>query len=369
MSVRKQLLKLLLLSLVASPVAALAEPTYSMTFLPQGIWDAAAIDNQGRIAVNFEGGSFISHAGLWSGGAVVDLGPGPGRNSVAFGMNSNGAVVGYAEAAVTFAQRAFVYSAGTMRDIGTLGGDFSVAIAINNAGQAVGQSRTADASSHAFLYENGTMTDLGTLGGQFSAARGINSAGLVVGLSALGGDVGETHAFRYCRCGMIDLGTLPGGSYSSAEEINDAGLIAGVSDGAGFEGFHAFLYANGVMTDIGSLGGSATVGGLNNLGQVVGFSSQPSEPFAHGFLYTGGQMVDLNTLIDPALGWTVTRAYDINDSQQIVAVVMDGNQQTRAVRLDLIAAIPEPGTYAMLLAGLALVSWRRRSQGAACRCA
>lgn len=69
-------------------------------------------------------------------------------------------------------------------------------------------------------------------------------------------------------------------------------------------------------------------------------------------------MADLNTLIDPASGWTLFDARDINDAGQIVGTgTISGTQHAF-----LLTPVPEPETYAMLLAGLAVigVSARRK---------
>ena len=64
---------------------------------------------------------------------------------------------------------AFLYSGSTMTDLGTLGGTNSVAYGINASGQVVGYAHTTgNAAAHAFLYSGSTMTDLGTLGGTYS---------------------------------------------------------------------------------------------------------------------------------------------------------------------------------------------------------
>ena len=50
-----------------------------------------------------------------------------------------------------------------------------------------------------------------------------------------------------------DLGTL-GGSSSWASAINDSGQVIGSSYLAGDQNRHAFLYKDGKMTDLGTLG-------------------------------------------------------------------------------------------------------------------
>ena len=71
----------------------------------------------------------------------------------------------------------------------------------------------------------------------------------------------------------------------------------------------AQLHYNAV--DIGSLGDSSTTAyGINNSGQVVGESSVGNFICHHAFLYTNGIMTDLGTLSGPANSST---AYAIND--------------------------------------------------------
>jgi probable HAF family extracellular repeat protein len=143
------------------------------------------------------------------------------------------------------------------------------------------------------------MTDIGTLGGGFSSALGINSAGRVVGFSNTAD--GERHAFITGPdgVGMTDLGTL-GGDFSFAKAINDAGQVVGDS----FFG--------------GTLGAT--------------------HPFITGL--DGVGMTDLNTLVNLPDGVVLTEAGGINNRGQLVATA---------------AIIPEPATYALMLAGLALL--------------
>lgn len=321
MSIRNLLVGLTLMSVIAASAAAPPAPMYSITLLPTNVLGASGIDNKGQVAITYQD-PFLSHAGLWDGESIIDLGDLGGGISGASDISQNGKYVsGSGETASPFFDpHAFIATTDTITDLGTLGGRRSLAYAVNTSGGAVGISDTAGGESHGFLYSKGIMQDLGTLGGPASSAFDINNAGVIVGSSFLTQEI--EHAFVYVQGKMVDLGTLEGGTRSSAHAINNAGVIAGISNGTGFEDSpHVFIYRNGVMTDIGTLGGEpVTVTDINSGGEVVGQSGLV------GYLYTNGQMLDLNSLIDPSLGWRVRFAFGINDRGQIV-VALDSDEE------------------------------------------
>ena len=121
---------------------------------------------------------------------------------------------------------------------------------------------------------------------------------------------------------MTDLGTL-GGSYTVGYGINGRGQVTGASYTP--DGYDAFLYSNGQMIDLGILPGGGWVSAglsINDFGKVAGQSTASAGDF-HGFLYENGPMVDLNDLIDPAPGITVTSANAINNTGQITGGYTD----------------------------------------------
>ncbi len=73
---------------------------------------------------------------------------------------------------------------------------------------------------------------------------------------------------------MADLGLL-GGSESYARGINDSGQIVGDS-ATSSNHLHAFLYANGAMTDLGTWADISYALGINDSGQIVGDSATSS---------------------------------------------------------------------------------------------
>lgn len=357
------------LPVLLAPLAALADPVYSVNVL--GTIDnlpsmANAINDAGQVAGTvFPEGGLGRYAVLYSNGGVTDLGSLGGTVNESRGINSAGDVVGHSSDSRGF--RAFLYSGGSMHDLGTLGGDNSTAMGINDHGQVVGYSDVDSSSgfSHAFVYSSGHMQDLGTFGGNFSDAAGINNAGQVAGSATLEGDT-ETHAFIYANGVMTDLGTLGGrGSFSAG--INASGEVVGSSVVDPFGGnFFAFIYVNGVMTNLGTLGGNGIGSdalGINDLGQVVGRSYDADSTSMRGFLYTGGAMLDLNALVDPALGWTILEADGINNKGQIAAYGYKEGVGFQALRLDPVSNVPEPASSAMLLVGLGLLgAMTRRRQ-------
>lgn len=366
MSICPYFSRLLMIVAVAFPLAVSAAPRYKVTVLTGPGGTATDINSSGQVVGQFRNRAGDLHAFLHSGTRLRDLGTLNGGSSFAAAINDHGQVVGYSDDGI--ASRAFRYALGTMHDIGTLGGEWAAGYGINASGQIVGGSATGDASQfglpRAFVHAHGAMRNIGTLpNGDMSVAYAINNAGQIVGRSAISTDdppEHPSHAFLYSNGRMIDLGTL-GGLYSHGTAINDKGWVVGQAstdldpDGIGHTIPHAFLYKNGMMIDLGALGGrfgASEAYDVNNQGQVVGWSDTATD--VHAFLYEGGNLLDLNSLIDPASGWTLQEARGINDMQQIAATACRGGD-CYAVRLDPANQLPEPGTLGVCLLGLGLL--------------
>jgi len=155
---------------------------------------------------------------------------------------------------------------------------------INHHGRIVGCAVTPEGQPHAVLWEPGPhggyrAVDLGTLGGGYSCANGINDHGEVVGSSFL--ESGPEFAFLWRQGRMINLGCLAtnlppfNGNhslFSTASAINNAGQIVG--SGYADDGYRGFLWQDGFMRDLGSLGPSwnnnSVAEDINQRGQLVG---------------------------------------------------------------------------------------------------
>jgi probable HAF family extracellular repeat protein len=167
-----------------------------------------------------------------------------------------------------------------------------------------------------------TITDLGPLGGNSSLAHGINDHGQVVGYAFLTNN-SSYHAFLYSNGIMQDLGTLDVENASAVSEafaINNLGQVVGCSM-INTGKYHAFLYSNGQMIDLGTFGGSESFAlGINDLGEVVGWAYIAGDSERHAFLYSNGQMIDLGTLGRGFYDIRNSEALAINNSGQIVGM-------------------------------------------------
>jgi len=201
-----------------------------------------------------------------------------------------------------------------------LGEGLRLATAINGADQIVGQP--------AVIRRDGTFVDLG-IAGEWTQAYSLNDSGQVVGTYYPPGFVSQSgfgRAFLWQNGVTTDLGSLDG-SESVATSINASGQIVGFAFTASGV-YHAFLWEHGVMTDLGTLGGADTLSAayaINDVGQVVGFAETFSTQCfpggiprseLHAVLWDHGTVRDLQ-----AIRCHSTVAYDINNVGQIVGAI------------------------------------------------
>jgi probable HAF family extracellular repeat protein len=247
--------------------------------------------------------NLICRGFVWSEGSMQELPTLGGHHGFAAGVNNRGQVVGWAETPVhdptcTGTQvlqfLAVVWEPKKnkikTRELPPFPGDAtSAATAVNDRGEAVGISGDCDqavgrfSARHAVLWsKNGKVTEIPNLGGvTWHTPMDISESGDVVGFSnppGLGDPEGEfiSHAFLWRRgsATAIDLGALPGDPFSEAFAINERGQVVGVSFG-GANGSRAFLWQDGVMTDLndlapGNLDVLVSAQDINDEGRITG---------------------------------------------------------------------------------------------------
>jgi probable HAF family extracellular repeat protein len=288
---------------------------------------------------------------LWKDGQIIDLGTLGGTESLGIYVNDAGQVIGFATTSTApdplgffgFPTHTFIWQNGQKLDIGTLGGsDALPGASCSNSpeGLVVGGSTTTTnpnsdtglPTTDPFLWHRGRMIDLGSLGGTNGFAQCANNRRQVIGQSSLAANPAACdfpilsligpgcRAFFWDDGLMTDLGTL-GGDNSEAIWLNDAGDVAGSADLPGSQIHHAVFWEHGKIHDLGTVPGDpcSRGRGLNARGQVVGGSSDCAN-FLHAFVWQkGGPMLDLNTLIPPGSGMQLTNAFNINDRGEILA--------------------------------------------------
>lgn len=234
--------------------------------------------------------------------------------------------------------RPFLWERGHMTALPLLGGNNGEAFAINNRGQIAGFVQTSLTDSGCPPYQTtvGAIWDHGTIHPLLplnrdpdAEANGINSRGLAVGYS--GTCTLASSAVVWIHGDAVALPNLgvPG---AIAWAMNDHGMIAGEAlNPAGT--VDATLWRRTgpqsfTVTDLhvlpGDAGAMAT--GINNRGQVVGSTWDASGNWSHAFIWQNGVMTDLNTLFPPGLNLRATMGNTINNRGQItgMAVVLSG---------------------------------------------
>jgi len=169
-----------------------------------------------------------------------------------------------------------------------------------------------------------TVTNLPEIDLSGFQVLGLNNSGDLTGFFYVAFDH-PPHAFSYTNGVLTDIGTL-GGDVGQGNAINSSGHIVGESQPAGSFVSHAFLYDGTNMTDLGTLGGSYSSADLiNELGQAGGSSLTGGDEATHAFLYSDGSMNDLGTL-----GGTYSVASALNNFGEVAGSSTLANNQQHA---------------------------------------
>lgn len=346
---------------LAAAAAQAEEPLvfhqYAITPLGAGTGFRAYINGSGAIAATQHS---PDRAFVWTSSgqrSYLDI-PIAGEPEVS-GINDAGTVVGqvgYLDG-TSWSARAYIANTnGTYVDVGAAFPRYSLAHYVNNNGTAVGEFGTITGPENAFIYKNGTLTTVGAESPEYGIDfHAINDNGSIAGVRR-GFGTGVFTAFTYQDGQFTYLPGL-GGTVDSVHDIDSAGTVVGGSNFSGDWGGHAVMWRDGEVIDLTPRFGYSTIAfGLNDLGQVVGTGSGP------GWIWTAGRAAQLNQLIDPASGWNIDSAFDINDAGQIVAHGCNAMlTECGVLLLDPLGLVPdpppvpEPSTGLLLLAGLGVL--------------
>jgi probable HAF family extracellular repeat protein len=194
--------------------------------------------------------------------------------------------------------------------------------------------------------KDGNIVSLGNFGGDESQALSVNTWGQIAGTgtNAIPDAFSENcfypmatqmRGFLWQNGTMHDLGTL-GGNDTCAYLVNEFGQISGFSytntvpnPASGVPTQVPFLWQGGKMVSLGTLGGTFGIPSyLNNRGQVVGSSNLAGDTMSHPFLSDRGKMSDLGTV-----GGNFGNATWMNDSTEVAGwATPAGDQSIRAFR-------------------------------------
>ncbi len=237
--------------------------------------------------------------------------------SSARAMNNYGHIVGVWTATGSSALQGYYYD-GVKYDLG-VGVEPQ---AISDNGWVTGLL----ASGEAFVYDHATgmIEPLGTLGGPTSVGVGVNAFGEVAGESQMPNPT-PNRAFLYRDGVMTDLGVPSnvGGlapDYTKANGLNGSGLVVGealVRSGGEAWAVPFFYDAadpKPTMLKLSGVYSSGSAWALNAVGHIVGWASTNIETWGRGFLHDGATMTNLGTI--PGKAYTI--ATSVNNLDEVV---------------------------------------------------
>lgn len=193
---------------------------------------------------------------------------------------------------------------------------------VNNRGDVIGQTYTSEGGlfvSHAYLWQNGLRTDIGSAAGRDSVPWAINDKGTIVGNV-------DGFAYLWKDGQATSLGFAGEGTRINKSEEIIGRYWTGGAYGVGQD--RAVLYRDGVLTELGTLGGVFSIAGdINDRGVIVGSSYLPRSSTSRAFIWEAGVMREL-----PGLGGTESFAGRIDEHGDILGVAFDAAGKQWMVR-------------------------------------
>jgi probable HAF family extracellular repeat protein len=375
---RQTNLVLMGLALVLATAATASATTYTLTDLGTlggSTSYAEAVNDYGVVAgaSNNNGSSKIFGA-IYTGGGWLNIGSGfSSAGGYANGINDNGLVSGWKPGA---SAATFVYNTNTSTytNIGTQPGvcngaarvlcgcnsyytgiDSSYLNSINSSGEIVGEYLTSAGNLNGYIWNGSSTTNVPSPGTM--SMTGINNSGVAVGNYQAGSNPIPT-GFYYS--GGTALTSITDMAYPEAINGND--VVGADQEAPGVIEAAVYTLGNSSATYLGFLPGDSfsVAYSASSSGTVVGAGTTDA------FVYSNGVMTDLNTLVQGGLGpfSELNFAYGISPNGEYI--VGDGTiastGYTHGFLLTAVAT-PEPSTLLLAasgLMGLLAYAWRKR---------
>jgi len=282
------------------------------------VTEAFGIDDHGQIAgrtaaPKSAGGH--SHAVLWAGGSVRDLGTLDDGGSEADIITSDNAIYGWSSSKKIHIH-GVVFQEGGPKDLGVLNGASSQVDAAASNGRYVMTIQEIAGATKAYLYGGKKPINLGLLTGFRTAmASAMNDTGFITGTDR--SDAGLERAFIWHNGNLIPLMPPPGFLDTFGNAINAQGEVAG-SASIGASRSRAVVWLNGKPTILPSgKGKDAEAHSINDAGDVVG------SVHGHACLWrrvknSYASPIDLNTETDKPPDTDLSNAVAINNRDEII---------------------------------------------------
>ncbi len=181
------------------------------------------------------------------------------------------------------------------------------------------------------------VIDLGVSSDLWSTATDVSNRGQVVGFYNPPTQGSAQHAFIWDNGVLTDLPPLPGKPYSGWPSINDVGQVTGGS-WTDSSDHRAVLWQSGDVLDL-SQYGIVMARDINNSGKLAGECRLGGN--SHACLWSASGLVDLGVVP----GYTISDAQDVNERDQAVGLFYGGlsNRAHAFVWQDgSMAGLPEP---------------------------